>query len=286
MTAYNIPILENTGSISILNYLLENDGSDKSEIHKTLGRSSSKYLEDLVSAGLVRVEKGKGLGFKPAKYHLTDKGNEIAQHLDAIRKLMVGIDQTPAESSDDEDDSEEGETEEVSEEVSGESEQRSLAPDDHSDGVAAAQAERRETDVLVPVVQSIDERGEHAGSGASDGMSEGDGSAVDVELLVGDMELLLDRAGCRGEGLVVLEEVDIVDGHARLLHDMPGCGYRRLHDELGLDTLLAVGDDGCEGLAAVLLGPPPRGDDQRRRAVAELRGVGRGDYAVLLEHGL
>ena len=42
-------------------------------------------------------------------------------------------------------------------------------------------------------------------------MSEGDGSAVHVEYLVGNVQFLLDRAGRCCECFVVLEEIDIID---------------------------------------------------------------------------
>ncbi len=52
--------------------------------------------------------------------------------------------------------------------------------------------------------------GDHTGAGASYGVAQRDGAAVHVELLVGYLEFLLDRAGCRGEGFVVLEEVYVM----------------------------------------------------------------------------
>ena len=52
------------------------------------------------------------------------------------------------------------------------------------------------------------------GAGAAEGVAEGDGPAVRVRLLGGEAELLLPGQHHRGEGLVDLDEVDVVDGHA------------------------------------------------------------------------
>ena len=57
----------------------------------------------------------------------------------------------------------------------------------------------------------VEGRGRELGAGASEWMAEGDGAAVDVELVVGDAELLLDVDRLAAEGLVDLEDVDVVD---------------------------------------------------------------------------
>ena len=65
----------------------------------------------------------------------------------------------------------------------------SLAADDGGDGVSASETEGGAADVLLPVHHCIEESGEHTCSGASDGVSECDGSSVDVEDLIRDSEI-------------------------------------------------------------------------------------------------
>ena len=133
----------------------------------------------------------------------------------------------------------------------------SAAADDGGDRVSSTEAECGASDVLVPVLQGVQQGGEDTCSGTSDGVTECDGSSVDVEDLVGNVELLLDGTGCGCEGLVVLEEVDIVDGHSGLLEDVLCRRDGSLHDVLGLHSALSIGLDGCEGLESVLLRPLP-----------------------------
>ena len=55
-------------------------------------------------------------------------------------------------------------------------------------------------------------------------MTESDGSTVDVDLGEVGVVLLLPRQDDRGEGLVDLDEVDVVERHARLLEHLGGGG--------------------------------------------------------------
>ena len=53
-------------------------------------------------------------------------------------------------------------------------------------------------------------------------MAEGDRAAVDVDLVDIPAELLVDRAGLGGEGLVGFDQVEIVDRPAGLLQRLAG----------------------------------------------------------------
>ena len=59
-----------------------------------------------------------------------------------------------------------------------------------------------------------EEGGGELGSGAAERVAEGNGSAVDVELGGVDAEHLDDGEGLRGEGLVELDEVDLIEREA------------------------------------------------------------------------
>ena len=59
--------------------------------------------------------------------------------------------------------------------------------------------------------QLADEGGGEAGAGAAEGVAEGDRAAVDVELLLVDAELAGAGEDLGGEGLVELDQVDVVE---------------------------------------------------------------------------
>src|SRR5690242_1171310 len=79
----------------------------------------------------------------------------------------------------------------------------------HAHRVAAAQAEGRHAPSAAPAPELVRQGEQDARPRGADGVAQGHGAAVDVELVVGDVQLLLHGAGGAGEGLVVLEEVDV-----------------------------------------------------------------------------
>src|SRR5204863_9488675 len=81
--------------------------------------------------------------------------------------------------------------------------------------LTAANAHRLETERLVLELQTVDERASDAGASHAEGMTDGDGAAVHVQLLDVDVELLVRRDDLRGERLVDLDQVDVIDGHLR-----------------------------------------------------------------------
>ena len=91
--------------------------------------------------------------------------------------------------------------------------------------------------------------------GRADRMAERDGAAVDVDLRGIPAEVLVDRAGLGGEGLVGLDQVEVVGRPAGLLQrhaagrDRPGAHDRRI------DAGGRPGDDARQRLQAALLRP-------------------------------
>ena len=116
-----------------------------------------------------------------------------------------------------------------------------------------------------------------AGAGAADGVADGDGAAVDVELAQVEAQLTAHGHGLSGKGLVGLDEVDVVDGHAGLGHGVPGGGHGANAHDLGIDAALAPADQLSHGLQAVLLHGLAGGDDDGGSAVVQAGGVGGGD---------
>src|SRR5215208_2033462 len=74
----------------------------------------------------------------------------------------------------------------------------------HGDAHAAADAERGEALLGVALLHLEQKRGEHARAGCADRMPERNGAAVDVDLGGIPAEVLVDRAGLGGEGLIGL----------------------------------------------------------------------------------
>ena len=78
--------------------------------------------------------------------------------------------------------------------------------------------------------------------------------------------------GNRGEGLVALEEVDVVDRHARLLQGIRGGRDGAGQHENRIVTSHADVVDACPGCEAVVGYRLLRGHQQSRRPVAGLAG--------------
>src|SRR5690242_15257082 len=85
------------------------------------------------------------------------------------------------------------------------------ALDHHRLAHAAGHAHRLDAVAAAGGLQAVDERGHDARPGHPERMAEGDRAAERVELVVGDAELLLAGHDLRGERLVDLDDVDLVN---------------------------------------------------------------------------
>src|SRR5205807_6033445 len=83
--------------------------------------------------------------------------------------------------------------------------------DAHRDGVSPAEAEGGQAPLRAAVLHAVDQGREHASPAASDRVTEGDRPAVHVELVMRHPELSHHCDARRGIGLIVLEEIDVVD---------------------------------------------------------------------------
>src|SRR5947209_3210584 len=79
----------------------------------------------------------------------------------------------------------------------------------------APDACRRRSVPLLPAPQLVKQREHQARPGRSQGMAEGDGAAVDVQPLRIDSELLDHCEDLPGEGLIDLDQVDVVELQSR-----------------------------------------------------------------------
>ncbi|KAJ6437775.1 NAD(P)-binding domain [Purpureocillium lavendulum] len=145
---------------------------------------------------------------------------------------------------------------------------------------ASADAHGGVADLLAGALELVEQGGDLAGAGAAQGVTEGDGAALGVDLVVGDAELVGGPQALRGKGLVDLVDVDVVAvdaGEVEGLGDgLPGA----LAHEEGLDA----DDGGADVLAddglAELLGGVTAHEEDGGGAVGDLAGVAGVDGAV------
>src|ERR1700675_1145852 len=83
---------------------------------------------------------------------------------------------------------------------------------DRRDTHAAANTKRDQRALGVAALKLVDHRAQDHRPGGTQRMAHRDGPTVDVELLVGNVQVLLELQHDRGEGLVQLEQIDVVNG--------------------------------------------------------------------------
>src|ERR1700690_1266992 len=81
----------------------------------------------------------------------------------------------------------------------------------HRDAHAAADAERGQALLGVAPLHLVQERHQNARTGRPDRMAERDRPAIDVDLGGVPAEILVDRASLGREGLVGLDEIEVLD---------------------------------------------------------------------------
>src|SRR3954469_2392986 len=93
----------------------------------------------------------------------------------------------------------------------------SAARDAHRNSHAAADAQRRQALFGVTFLHFVEQRDENARAGRADRMTERDRAAIDVDPVGVPAEIPVNRAGLRGEGLVGLDQIEILGRPAGLL---------------------------------------------------------------------
>src|SRR5271166_1279557 len=86
--------------------------------------------------------------------------------------------------------------------------------DDRGGAHAAADAKGDERGALAGPLEFVERGAEDHCAGRAERVAHSDGAAVDVDLARVDVESLHESQDDRGEGLVDLEEIDVVDAHA------------------------------------------------------------------------
>src|SRR5947207_3722961 len=151
---------------------------------------------------------------------------------------------------------------------------------------AAPAAHRHEADLLVGALELVQQRRDQPRAGRPERMAQGDRAAVHVDLVHVRLELATPGRDHRGEGLVDLDQIDVVDLHAVALEDLPGRRDRDGEHEYRVDAAgWPVGDPRAR-LEAERIGLLAAHQQNRGGAVRDLRGVAGRDLAVLLERRL
>ncbi len=117
-------------------------------------------------------------------------------------------------------------------------------------------------------------------------MAQGGGAAVDVDLLVRQLEVGHGGHGDHREGLVDFVEVHVLGLPAGLGEEVLQRAHGGGGEPVRLLRVLAVGDDARQRFDAELFSGGCAHQHHGGRAVGNRRGVGGGDGAVLLEGGL
>src|SRR5262245_10857937 len=89
----------------------------------------------------------------------------------------------------------------------------------HGDTHATADAERGQSLLRITLLHLVKQRHQHARTGRTDRVTERNLSAVDVDLGGVPAEILVDRAGLSSEGLIRLDQIEILD--------LPACPLER-----------------------------------------------------------
>src|SRR3954453_17133265 len=158
--------------------------------------------------------------------------------------------------------------------------------EDHRVALAAARADRRHAEAAAATPQLVHQRAENARAPRADRVTERDGPAVHVDLLLVDAEHAHRVDGHGREGLVDLEQVDVVDAEAGLLERLLRCVGGCTGEVREVVGHLRVRDDRGERRVAVLLRPGVAGEDEGAGAVVHAGRVAGRVGAVLHEDRL
>ena len=137
---------------------------------------------------------------------------------------------------------------------------RSDAFDEHGDGVSSTETCGCDAAFEVEAFHLVEEGDEDSSSGASDGVSESDGSAADVDLFLWDFECFEVAECLCGKCFVEFEEVNIFEVESGFfdyaLDSADGCSEYILW----CDAVGVIGDDFRHGVEAEFFGFMDGGD--------------------------
>ena len=129
------------------------------------------------------------------------------------------------------------------------------------------------------------QRHQNTAAAGSNGMSQSDGSAVHVQLIHVDAQFLANSHGLSGKRLVRLDQIEVINGHSGLCHNLLRGSYRSDSHDSRIHTCKRSGNPGSHGSYAQLLRLLLAHHDHGSSAVVDSGGIGCGHDTVLLECG-
>src|SRR5450756_2147501 len=159
----------------------------------------------------------------------------------------------------------------------------SHAFEDGRERLTPAEAEDGQAVAALPSLQLPDDRRRQSPAAGADGVAEGAGAAVNIDLVDVEAEGLDRDHRHHGEGLVDLEEVDIADGQPRLRAGLLDGADRCIREVVGMEALGGRRDEPGLGGQAELLEPRFVSEKRHGGPVADGGGVAGRDRAVFLE---
>src|SRR5580704_1897275 len=155
----------------------------------------------------------------------------------------------------------------------------------HGDTHAAADTERGETLLRVALLHLVEQRYQYARTGGADRMPNGDGAAIDVDLLGVPAQVFIDRAGLRSERLVGLDEIEVADVPTGLLQRRARGWDRAGAHDLRIDAGLRPRHDASKRRLAEFGGFARLHQHHRAGTVVDARSVACGHGALFVESG-
>ena len=131
-----------------------------------------------------------------------------------------------------------------------------------------------------PALQLVQHGAEDHGARGAQRMPHGDGAAVHVDAVVGDVQLLHEAQHDRGKGLVELEEVDVAGLHPAALQRLAGRGPGAGQHDGGLGADGGEADDAGPGPEAQRLAHLPGADEHGGGAIDDPGRIAAGVHVV------
>ena len=127
------------------------------------------------------------------------------------------------------------------------------------------------------------QRHQNTAAAGSNGMSQSDGSAVHVQLIHVDAQFLANSHGLSGKRLIRLDQIEVINGHSGLCHNLLRGSYRSDSHDGRIHARKRSGNPGSHGGNAQFLRLLLAHHDHGSRAVVDSGGIGSGHDTVLLE---
>src|SRR5271165_1418718 len=155
--------------------------------------------------------------------------------------------------------------------------------DDHRNALPAADARSREPIFPLAAAQLVHQRNNQPRSGRAQRMPERNRAAIHVDFVAIKPQFFFNRKILRGEGLVHLDQINVVECQSSFLQrDASRRNRPRAHD-LRVDTGDSPAHDAGHGLQTALSSFIQRHDDYGCASINNSAGVAGGHAAVLAE---